>query len=97
MPRHLLVVDDSPQITDLLVQYLEGQGFSVAAARNGKEALNCVNRRPPDLILLDVMMPGMDGFEFMRRLRPQRRGSRDFPNGPFRRDGFAHGFQSRGR
>ncbi len=71
MPRHLLVVDDSPQITDLLVQYLEGQGFSVAAARNGKEALNCVNRRPPDLILLDVMMPGMDGFEFMRRLRPQ--------------------------
>ena len=71
MPRHLLVVDDSPQITDLLQQYLTGQGFSVATAQDGEEALACVSARPPDLILLDVMMPVMDGFEFMRRLRLQ--------------------------
>ncbi len=71
MPRHVLVVDDNAQITDLLRQYLTGQGFSVATAADGKEALTCVSARPPDLILLDVMMPVMDGFEFMRRLRPQ--------------------------
>ena len=71
MSRHLLIVDDSPQITDLLKQYLNGQGFLVATAQDGAEALGCVAQQPPDLILLDVMMPGMDGFEFMRRLRPR--------------------------
>ncbi len=71
MPRHLLVVDDNPQITDLLQQYLTGQGFSVAVAQDGKEAWAQVSERPPDLVLLDIMMPVMDGFEFMRRLRPQ--------------------------
>ena len=71
MPRHVLVVDDSPQITDLLKQYLTGQGFSVATAKDGEGALTCVSARQPDLVLLDVMMPVMDGFEFMRRLRPQ--------------------------
>lgn len=71
MSRHLLVVDDSPQITNLLKQYLSGQGFTVSTAQDGAEALHCVAQQPPDLILLDVMMPGMDGFEFMRRLRPR--------------------------
>lgn len=71
MPRHLLVVDDSPQITDLLQQYLQGQGFSVDAAGDGAAGLTRLQERRPDLILLDVMMPGMDGFEFMRRLRPR--------------------------
>ncbi len=69
MPRHLLVVDDNRQIRDLLKQYLTGQGFSVATAQDGKQALTCVSGHPPDLVLLDIMMPVMDGFEFMRRLR----------------------------
>ena len=69
MPHHILVVDDHAQITLLLEQYLTGQGFTVATARNGQEALAQVAAQAPALILLDVMMPGMDGFEFMRNLR----------------------------
>lgn len=71
MPRHLLVVDDNAQITNLLQQYLQAQGYAVDVAGDGAEALACVADRLPDLILLDVMMPRMDGFEFMQELRRQ--------------------------
>lgn len=65
----ILVVDDNEQITNLLQQYLQEQGFAVATARDGGEALAYVENQTPDLILLDIMMPRMDGFEFMQRLR----------------------------
>ena len=69
MPQHLLVVDDHAQITNMLRQYLEAQGYAVAVAGDGVEALERLAERLPDLILLDVMMPRMDGFEFMQELR----------------------------
>ncbi len=71
MAQHLLVVDDNDQITNLLHQYLQAQGYAVDVAGDGVEALGRIADRLPDLILLDVMMPRMDGFEFMQELRRQ--------------------------
>jgi two-component system, OmpR family, response regulator len=65
----LLVVDDEPNIVELLSASLRFAGFEVATATNGQEALTTARTFRPDLALLDVMMPGMDGFELVRRLR----------------------------
>src|SRR5215813_13554587 len=65
----ILIVDEDPAIRDVLVQKLEALGYRTAEARNGKEALDQVARTPPDLILLDVMMPVMDGFQACRLLK----------------------------
>jgi len=65
----ILVVDDEPFNRDILVQQLDALGYRTAEARNGREALDSVARSPPDLILLDVMMPIMDGFEACRSLK----------------------------
>ena len=72
MTRTILVVDDEIRITSLLKAYLEGQGFEVATAANGKEALFVARQQKPDLIILDLMMPEMDGYEFMRLHRKER-------------------------
>lgn len=66
---HLLVVDDEQNIRDLLAAALRFAGFEVETASCGNEALGAVRNRPPDLIVLDVMMPDMDGFTLTRRLR----------------------------
>ncbi len=65
----LLVVDDEPNIVELLAASLRYAGFEVATARNGHDALKVAREFRPDLLLLDVMMPGIDGFEVVRRLR----------------------------
>ena len=65
----ILVVDDIPQNNDLLEAYLVPQGYSIVKATSGVEALRIINEKQIDLILLDVMMPGMDGFEVTRRVR----------------------------
>src|SRR5215472_12522683 len=65
----ILIVDDEPNNVDLLEQELEGLGYSTRSAANGAEALAMVKASPPDLILLDVMMPVMDGFEACRILK----------------------------
>jgi two-component system OmpR family response regulator len=65
----LLVVDDEPNIVDLLAASLRFAGFEVATARNGSEALRIAPEFRPDLLVLDVMMPGVDGFTVVRRLR----------------------------
>ena len=65
----LLVVDDEPNIVDLLATSLRFAGFEVATARNGSEALRLAPEFRPDLLVLDVMMPGIDGFSVVRRLR----------------------------
>jgi two-component system OmpR family response regulator len=65
----LLVVDDEPNIVELLSASLRFAGFEVAVASNGQEALTLARSFRPDLALLDVMMPGMDGFELVRRMR----------------------------
>ena len=69
MKPTILVVDDLPENTRLLEAILTGNGFDVAAASSGPEALERVQRDGPDLVLLDIEMPGMNGFEVCRRLR----------------------------
>jgi two-component system OmpR family response regulator len=65
----LLVVDDEPNIVELLSASLRYAGFDVATARSGTEAVRVADEFQPDLLVLDVMMPGMDGFDVVRRLR----------------------------
>ena len=65
----LLVVDDEPNILELLSASLRFAGFDVATATNGNDALRVAATYRPDLVVLDVMMPGLDGFEVVRRLR----------------------------
>jgi class 3 adenylate cyclase/CheY-like chemotaxis protein len=67
--RTILVVDDTPQTVRLLEAMLTPQGYTVLAASSGKEALGLVGTRPIDLVLLDILMPDMDGYEVCRRLR----------------------------
>ena len=69
MAARILVVDDDPPIVRLLRVNLEMEGYEVAVASNGKEALEAVKAHPPDLVLLDVILPGMDGLEVVTRLR----------------------------
>jgi two-component system response regulator MprA len=69
MKAHILVVDDDPRITDLLRRILAYEGYSVAIASSGSEALNRTLERPPNLIVLDIMLPGITGLEVARRLR----------------------------
>jgi two-component system alkaline phosphatase synthesis response regulator PhoP len=70
MPGELvLVVDDEPNIVQLARLYLEREGYRVGAVGNGKDALETVARLRPVLIVLDIMLPGMDGLEVCRRLR----------------------------
>ena len=68
-PGHVLVVDDDPASAELLRRLLEKDGWAVDHAANGHEALDRLARRRPALILLDLMMPEMDGLEFVERLR----------------------------
>ncbi len=69
MKAHILVVDDDPRITSLLRRILAYEGYSVAVAASGHEALTRSLERAPDLVILDIMLPGIDGLEVARRLR----------------------------
>lgn len=68
----ILIVDDVPKNIQLLAQVLDDAGYAVKAAMNGKEALAAVEKAVPDLILLDVMMPEMDGYETCNRLKEEK-------------------------
>ncbi len=69
MPSRVLLVDDDIRLHELLKSYLEENGFVVASAKDGREGLDRVFRETFDVVLLDVMMPGMDGLEVCRRIR----------------------------
>jgi DNA-binding response OmpR family regulator len=69
MPRRILVVDDTKSVQALLSDYLSSQDFETLTASDGREALDAVHGTNPDLILLDIMMPNMDGYQFISRLR----------------------------
>jgi len=73
MPSTILVVDDDTQVRGLLVRFLEEEGYVIRVAGDGREALALVDREPPDVIILDVNMPAMDGYETCRRLKDDPR------------------------
>ncbi len=74
----VLCIEDEPDMIELLQLLLQRQGLEVTGARGGKEGLAMVEQSPPDLILLDIMMPEMDGWEVYNRLK-QNPKSRHIP------------------
>jgi len=71
-PIRAMIVDDEASLSDLLRMALRNEGWDVRTASNGQEALNTVREFEPDLIVLDIMMPNLDGMEVLRRLRAAR-------------------------
>jgi DNA-binding response OmpR family regulator len=65
----ILVVDDEERLTSIISTYLERDGYFVEVAQNGREALTIAEQNPPDLIILDIMMPEMDGYKFLEAFR----------------------------
>ncbi len=72
MPKTIMVVDDEERIRTLVRAYLEREGFRVVTVGNGRDALYLARHEKPDLIVLDIMMPEMDGYEFMNQHRKER-------------------------
>lgn len=72
MAAKILVVDDDPDIRDVLEALLEGEGFEVVLANNGELALEAVKKESPDLMILDLLMPVMDGFAVCKQLQDPR-------------------------
>jgi DNA-binding response OmpR family regulator len=73
--RSILIVDDEPMVRDVLTRYLAAEGFDVVAAEDGEEALERFADRAPALVLLDLMLPKVDGYEVFRRIRERRDGT----------------------
>src|SRR5438046_884653 len=69
MNAHILIVDDDNRVTSALRRTLAYAGYQVSIAANGEGALSIVRTRPPDMVILDLMLPGIDGLEVCRRLR----------------------------
>ena len=67
--KHVLLVDDEEGIRLLYKEEFEDEGYSVTTASNGGEALEKFNQEPPDLVILDINMPGMNGIEVLRRMK----------------------------
>ena len=76
MPKEILIVDDEPSIVVPIQFLMEQQGYSVLVAENGEDALDIIYKYKPDLILLDIMLPRIDGYEVCEivRLNPEYRG-----------------------
>lgn len=67
--RRILVVDDEPMVREVVTGYLEREGFEVEVAADGRAALDALRRRPPDLVILDLMLPAVGGLDILRGLR----------------------------
>ncbi len=71
----ILVVDDEPDIVRVIVKILEARGHQVASAKDGVEALEAVAAAPPDVVILDVNLPRLDGYEVCRRIKADPRSA----------------------
>lgn len=71
--KKLLLIDDDPNLILLVKDYLEFRGYTVTTAENGREALEILDRELPDMIICDVMMPEMDGYAFVEKIRQDSR------------------------
>ena len=73
MAPHILIVDDDPELTEAVSWYLEAEGFEATRVADGAKALELFRTERPDAVIVDVMMPGMDGFALCRAIRSQSR------------------------
>src|SRR3954470_6006375 len=69
MAPRILIVEDDPDIAELVARYLDKAGFTTARASTGRDALSAIAARPPDALLLDLMLPQVDGLEVCRAIR----------------------------
>ncbi|MDH3462669.1 MAG: response regulator, partial [Acidimicrobiia bacterium] len=67
--RRILLVDDEPELRRMVRRYLQAEGFEVVEASDGRDALSRLGGSTPDLVVLDVAMPGIDGFEVLQEIR----------------------------
>ena len=72
--KKILIADDEPELREAVMDYLKDEGFKTYQASNGTECLKMIEEDPPNLVLLDIRMPGMDGLEVLRRINEK------FPN-----------------
>lgn len=73
LPRYrVLVVDDEPMVTEVVTRYLEREGYEVATVESGEKALTLAGNWDPDLVVLDIMLPGIDGLDVCRAIRKER-------------------------
>ena len=75
MAHKILLIDDDKGIVEVIKNVLSGQNYEIVTAFDGKEGLEKVQNEDPDLIVLDIRMPSMNGYEFMRTLRTERNSS----------------------
>jgi two-component system phosphate regulon response regulator PhoB len=73
MPRHIIVVEDETDLAELIALHLRREGYRVGVHGDGTEGMRAIERDPPDLVVLDLMLPGMDGFEICRQMRRDER------------------------
>lgn len=78
MSKRILAVDDEPDVLLIVRTALQSEGFEVSTASNGPDALESARENPPDLVILDVMMPGMSGFEVLAELKSDE-GTAEIP------------------
>ena len=76
MPKRILIADDEPDAVQLLEFYLQRAGFELAVATDGEQAVQLARETPPDLIVLDLLLPKRDGFEVCKALRGEPRTAR---------------------
>jgi DNA-binding response OmpR family regulator len=76
--RHIICIEDEPEMIDLIQLILTRRGFEVTGATGGKEGLTLVREKRPDLVLLDLMMPDMDGWEVYQQMKAEE-STRDIP------------------
>lgn len=72
MPQNILVVDDEPTVREVIRRYLERDGYTVREAADGRSALHEIQTNPPDLVVLDLMLPGLDGLTITRQIRQRQ-------------------------
>jgi two-component system phosphate regulon response regulator PhoB len=72
MSHRILVVDDEPDITALVAYHLARAGYRVSTAANGQDAIKAAREERPDIVVLDLMLPGVSGYEVLRELRQRR-------------------------
>ena len=75
MAERVLLIEDDESLAAMLTEYLGSKGFRVRSAKDGEERLRALEEDPSDLVIVDLMLPGPDGFELLRRIRRQN----DFP------------------